>query len=47
MAQLYSENTSNSEQLKPSKKTVKFLIDYSKSLNVVKLNKTNYEFFLN
>ena len=47
MAQLYSENTSNSEQLKPNKKTVKFLIDYSKSLSVVKLNKTNYEFFLN
>ena len=32
MAELYSKNTSNSEQLKPSKKTIRFLIDYSKSL---------------
>ena len=47
MAQLYSENTSNSEQLKPSKKTIRFLIDYSKSLKIIKIKKTNYETFLN
>lgn len=47
MAELYSRNTSNSEQLKPSKKTIRFLIDYSKSLKIIKLRKTNYETFLN
>ena len=43
MAELYSKNTSNSEQLKPSKKTIRFLIDYSKSLKIIKIRKTNYE----
>ena len=47
MAELYSRNTSNSEQLKPSKKTIRFLIDYSKSLKIIKIRKTNYETFLN
>lgn len=47
MAELYSKNTSNSEQLKPSKKTIRFLIDYSKSLKIIKIRKTNYETFLN
>jgi len=47
MAELYSKNTSNSEQLKPSKKTIRFLIDYSKSLKIIKLRKINYETFLN
>ena len=47
MAELYSRNTSNSEQLKPSKKTIRFLIDYSKSLKIIKLRKINYETFLN
>ena len=47
MAELYSRNTSNYEQLKPSKKTIRFLIDYSKSLKIIKLRKTNYETFLN
>jgi hypothetical protein len=47
MAELYSNNTSNSEQLKPSKKTIRFLIDYSKSLKIIKIRETNYETFLN
>ena len=42
MAELYSKNTSNSEQLKPSKKTIRFLIDYSKSLKIIKIRKTSY-----
>jgi hypothetical protein len=47
MAELYSNNTSNSEQLKPSKKTIRFLIDYSKSLKIIRIRKANYETFLN
>ena len=47
MAELYSKNTSNSEQLNPSKKTIRFLIDYSKSFKIIKLRKINYETFLN
>ena len=47
MAQLYSENTSNSEQLKPSKETIRFIIDFSKSLKIIKLRQSIYETFLN
>ena len=32
MAKLYSENTSNFEQLKPRKETIRFLLDYSMAL---------------
>tara|TARA_B100001027_G_C16247221_1_gene322573 strand:+ start:772 stop:915 length:144 start_codon:yes stop_codon:yes gene_type:complete len=47
MAQIYSENTSNSEQLKPKDKTVRFLLDYSKSYFVMSLKKAKIEAFLN
>ena len=47
MAQLYSENTSNSEQLKPSKETIRFITDFSKSLKIIKLRQSMHETFLN
>lgn len=47
MEQLYSENTSNSEQLKPRKVKIRFLLDYSKSLKIISTNKTNFEILVN
>ena len=32
MAQLYSENTSNHERLKPRKKTIRFLVECDKNI---------------
>ena len=47
MEQLYSENTSDSEQLKPRKEKIRFLIDYSKSLKIITSDKSNFEIFVN
>lgn len=47
MEQLYSENTSNSEQLKPRKEKIRFLLDYSKSLKIISTDKTNFEILVN
>ena len=47
MEQLYSENTSNSEQLKPRKEKLRFLLDYSKSLKIISTDKTNFEILVN
>ena len=47
MEQLYSENTSNSEQLKPRKEKIRFLLDYSKSLKIITINKNNFEILVN
>jgi len=34
-------------ELNPKKETVNFLINYSKSLNILKLNSHNFEFIMN
>ena len=34
-------------ELNPKKETVDFLINYSKSLNILKLNSHNFEFIMN
>jgi len=34
-------------ELNPKKETIDFIINYSKSLNVIKLNSKNFEFILN
>ena len=47
MAEIYSENTSNSEQLKPRKDTIRFLLDYSKAFKLIVLGKVKYEIFVN
>ena len=47
MEQLYSENTSNSEQLKPRKEKIRFLLDYSKSLKIITTDKNNFEILVN
>lgn len=47
MEQLYSENTSNSEQIKPRKEKIRFLLDYSKSLKIITTDKTNFEILVN
>ena len=47
MAKIYSENTSNSEQLKPRKETIRFLLDYSKAFRVIVFGNVKYETFVN
>ena len=47
MAEIYFENTSNSEQLKPRKETIRFLLDYSKALKVIVLGNIKCEAFIN
>jgi|TARA_Y200000002_G_C22197532_1_gene461895 hypothetical protein len=47
MAKLYSENTSNFEQLKPRKETIRFLLDYSMALKVIPLKKISFEMLQN
>ena len=47
MEQLYSENTSNSEQLKPRKEKIRFLLDYSKSLKIITTDRNNFEILVN
>ncbi|MEC9108881.1 MAG: hypothetical protein VX472_04930 [Bacteroidota bacterium] len=34
-------------QLNPKKETIDFIINYSKSMNVLKLNSNSFEFMLN
>ncbi len=34
-------------ELNPKKETVNFLINYSRSLNILKLNSHNFEFIMN
>jgi len=34
-------------ELNPKKETINFLLNYSKSLNILKLNSHNFEFIMN
>ena len=45
-----NENYSVSQKkskLNPKKETINFIISYSKSLNILKLNSKNFEFIMN
>ena len=46
MGKNYSVGQKKSE-LNPKKETVNFLINYSKSLNILKLKSHNFEFIMN
>ena len=39
--------TQKKSELNPKKETVDFIINYSKSLNILKLNSHNFEFIMN
>ena len=47
MAQIYSENPDKCKLVKTSPETIKFLISYSKSLNIVKHKDMTFENHLN
>lgn len=47
MAQLYTENPSNYEQLIPREETIRFLLDYSKALYVVTSRGNSFDCILN
>ena len=48
MAKIYSENSVEKiDNLEPKGETVKFLINYSKALNVITYDKLKFEVFLN
>jgi hypothetical protein len=47
MAKLYIEDSKNLDNLKPSEETVKFLLNYSQALTVIKYNKLKFEALLN
>ncbi len=46
MNENYSVSQKKSE-LNPKKETVNFIISYSRSLNILKLNSKNFEFIMN
>jgi hypothetical protein len=46
MEKIYSQN-SNKKSLKPKKRTISFLLNYSKSLEVIKTKKHYFMFHLN
>lgn len=46
MQENYSVSQKKSE-LNPKKETIDFIINYSKSLNILKLNSNSFEFILN
>ncbi len=47
MEKLYTEQASNSEQLKPREETVNFLLNYSKALKIIPIGSLNFETFIN
>ena len=46
MQENYSVSKKKSE-LNPKKETIDFIINYSKSMNILKLNSNSFEFMLN
>lgn len=42
MIQLYSKKSSNNIKMQPKKETVQFLINYSKSLTIVKIKSKDF-----
>ena len=47
MAQIYSENPDKCKLVKTNKETVQFLLNYSKSLNIIKHEGLTFESNLN
>lgn len=43
MGEIYSKSSEKVNQLEPKKETIKFLLDYSKALKVLKLKKMKIE----
>ncbi|WP_299889627.1 hypothetical protein [uncultured Lacinutrix sp.] len=47
MAKLYSKNPEKNKKLNPKDETVSFILNYSKALSVIKINKMEFEALLN
>ncbi|UOX33177.1 hypothetical protein LXD69_14155 [Flavobacterium sediminilitoris] len=47
MAKLYSKEKSKSKGMLPKKETISFLLNYSRSLSIVKINKISFEIIAN
>lgn len=47
MAKIYSKKTVVTQNLKPKKEVVSFLLNYSQALQVVKVNDKNFEIIAN
>jgi len=47
MAKIYSKKTVVTQNLKPKKEVVSFLLNYSQALKVVKVNDKNFEIIAN
>jgi hypothetical protein len=47
MAKLYSKKSKGNAKLLPKKQTIDFLLNYSKSLSILKIGKLNFETIAN
>jgi hypothetical protein len=47
MAKIYSKKSSVDNTMKPKKETISFLLNYSKALNVIKVNDKSFEIIAN
>ncbi|WP_281335834.1 hypothetical protein [Flavobacterium eburneipallidum] len=47
MAKIYSKKTVAINSMKPKKETISFLLNYSKALNVIKVNNESFEIIAN
>ena len=47
MAKLYSQKTLATKKMLPKSETIKFILNYSKALNVVKIGNLNFEIIAN
>lgn len=47
MAQIYSEKPKKLPEMKPKKESISFLLNYSKSLKVIKTKSGKFEFIAN
>lgn len=47
MAKLYSKKALANTKMLPKKKTISFILNYSKALNVVKVGNLNFEIIAN
>ncbi|WP_291098936.1 MULTISPECIES: hypothetical protein [unclassified Flavobacterium] len=47
MAKIYSKKTLVTNTMKPKKETVSFLLNYSKALSIIKVNKMSFEIMAN
>jgi hypothetical protein len=47
MAKIYSKKTLAIITIKPKKETISFLLNYSKALSIIKVNKMSFEIMAN